>query len=95
MGVPKEEIDQVLESSRTDMRIAGFDEEEKRMRQRMSNGFDSPLKLPQGSYIFGDFKTLDLPGIKVFNDLCIHFIIYFHLVLIKIDMIISIITYVL
>ncbi|XP_023754400.1 uncharacterized protein LOC111902817 [Lactuca sativa] len=65
MGVPKEEIDQVLESSRTDMRIAGFDEEEKRMRQRMSNGFDSPLKLPQGSYIFGDFKTLDLPGIKL------------------------------
>jgi len=66
MGVPKEEIDQVLESSRADMRIAGFDEEEKRMRQRMSNGFDAPLKLPQGNYIFGDFKTLDLPGIKVF-----------------------------
>ncbi|KAI3681040.1 hypothetical protein L6452_35822 [Arctium lappa] len=39
MGAPEEEIDQVLKSARTDMRIAGFDEEEKRMRQRMSNGF--------------------------------------------------------
>ncbi|KAL4555452.1 hypothetical protein LXL04_038071 [Taraxacum kok-saghyz] len=65
MGVPKEEIDQVLESSRTDMRIPGFDEEEKRMRQRMSNGFDTPLKLPQGNYVFGGFKTLDLPGIQL------------------------------
>ncbi|KAI3753405.1 hypothetical protein L2E82_25457 [Cichorium intybus] len=65
MGVPKEEVDQILESSRKDTRIAGFDEEEKRMRQRMSNGFDTPLKLPQGNYIFGDFKTLDLPGIKL------------------------------
>ncbi|KAI3700904.1 hypothetical protein L2E82_45545 [Cichorium intybus] len=35
MGVPKEEVDQILESSKTDMRIAGFDEEEKRMRQRI------------------------------------------------------------
>ncbi|KAI7734805.1 hypothetical protein M8C21_017778 [Ambrosia artemisiifolia] len=65
MGVPKEEIDQVLKSEKMDMRIAGFDEEEKRMRQRISNGFDTPLKLPQGNYVFGDFKTLDLPGIKL------------------------------
>ncbi|KAI3769608.1 hypothetical protein L6452_00717 [Arctium lappa] len=65
MGALKEEIDQVLKNARTDMRIAGFDEEEKRMRQRMSNGFHTPQKLPQGNYIFGDFKTLDLPGIKL------------------------------
>ncbi|KAL8238111.1 hypothetical protein R6Q59_019192 [Mikania micrantha] len=65
MGVPKEEIDQVLKNEKMDMRIAGFDEEEKRIRQRISNGFDTPLKLPQGNYVFGDFKTLDLPGIEL------------------------------
>ncbi|KAJ0680739.1 putative WLM domain, PUB domain, Ubiquitin-like domain superfamily, PUB-like domain superfamily [Helianthus annuus] len=65
MGVPKEEIDQVLKTAKMDMRIVGFDEEEKRMRQRISNGFDTPLKLPQGNYVFGDFKTLDLPGIEL------------------------------
>ncbi|KAK1439780.1 hypothetical protein QVD17_05600 [Tagetes erecta] len=65
MGVPKEEIDQVLKYEKMDMRIVGFEEEEKRLRQRVSNGFDTPLKLPQGSYVFGDFKTLDLPGIKL------------------------------
>ncbi|KAI3675178.1 hypothetical protein L1987_84764 [Smallanthus sonchifolius] len=65
MGVPKEEIDQVLKYEKMDMRIAGFDEEEKRIRQRISNGFDTPLKLPQGNYVFGDFKTLDLPGIEL------------------------------
>ncbi|KVI10653.1 hypothetical protein Ccrd_010941 [Cynara cardunculus var. scolymus] len=71
MGSRKEEIDQVLKDARTDMRIAGFDEEEKRTRQRMSNGFHTPQKLPQGKYIFGDFKTLDLPGIEVLNDSCL------------------------
>ncbi|XP_076904711.1 uncharacterized protein LOC143560257 [Bidens hawaiensis] len=65
MGVPKEEIDQVLKNEKMDMRIIGFDEEEKRNRQRMSNGFDAPLKLPQGNYVFGDFKTLELPGIEL------------------------------
>ncbi|KAL8205299.1 hypothetical protein R6Q57_008850 [Mikania cordata] len=65
MGVPKEEIDQVLKNEKMDMRIAGFDEEEKRIGQRISNGFDTPLKLPQGNYVFGDFKTLDLPGIEL------------------------------
>ncbi|KAJ9560864.1 hypothetical protein OSB04_006024 [Centaurea solstitialis] len=65
MGALKEEVDQVQKSARTDMRIIGFDEEEKRMRQRMSNGFDTPLKLPQGNYIFGGFKTLDLPGVQL------------------------------
>ena len=68
MGVPQEEVDQVLKGAKTDMRIAGFDEEEKRMRQRMSNGFDAPLQLPSGNYVFGGFKTLELPGIEVFND---------------------------
>lgn len=65
MGVPKEEIDQVLKNEKMNMRIAGFDEEEKRIRQRMSNGVDAPLKLPQGNYVFGAFKTLDLPGIEL------------------------------
>lgn len=68
MGVPKEEIDQILKNEKMDMRIIGFDEEEKRIRQRMSNGFDTPLKLPSGNYVFGGFKTLDLPGIKVCID---------------------------
>nr|GEV73759.1 hypothetical protein [Tanacetum cinerariifolium] len=66
MGVPQEEVDQVLKGTKTDMRIAGFDEEEKRMRQRMSNGFDAPLQLPSGNYVFGDFKTLELPGIELY-----------------------------
>ncbi|PWA38235.1 hypothetical protein CTI12_AA583170 [Artemisia annua] len=66
MGVPQEEVDQVLKGAKTDMRIAGFDEEEKRMRQRMSNGFDAPLQLPSGNYVFADFKALELPGIELY-----------------------------
>nr|XP_043619290.1 uncharacterized protein LOC122591141 [Erigeron canadensis] len=66
MGVPKEEIDQVLQDAKTDMRIAGFDEEEKRIRQRVSNGVATPLQLPHGNYVFGAFKTLDLPGIELY-----------------------------
>ncbi|BBG99937.1 hypothetical protein Prudu_009796 [Prunus dulcis] len=46
------------------MRIAGFDEEEMRLRQRMSYR-PHTLKLPQGPYIFCDFRTLQLPGIEL------------------------------
>nr|GEW57593.1 hypothetical protein [Tanacetum cinerariifolium] len=51
-----------------DLWIAGFHEEEKRMRRKMSNskGFDATLQLPSGNYVFGDFKTLDVPGIELY-----------------------------
>lgn len=65
MGVPKDEVNQVLQDAKADMRIAGFDEEEKRLKQRMLTGPSGPLKLPQGNYIFGEFQTLHIPGIEV------------------------------
>ncbi|KAK6142422.1 hypothetical protein DH2020_022770 [Rehmannia glutinosa] len=42
MGVPKDEVDELLQNVKADLRIAGFDEEEKRLKQR--NGF-SVLKI--------------------------------------------------
>lgn len=65
MGVPKAEVDQVLQNGKADMRIAGFEEEEKRLRQRTSSGLSTPLKLPQGNYIFSEFRTLSIPGLEV------------------------------
>lgn len=65
MGVPKGEIDEVLKSEKANLRIAGFDEEEKRLKQRIANGSRTISKLPQGNYIFCDFQTLSLPGIEV------------------------------
>jgi hypothetical protein len=66
MGVPKDEVDQVLQNAKTDLRIAGFDEEEKRSRQRKLDGTHSRLlKLPQGNYIFCDFRTLRIPGLQL------------------------------
>lgn len=66
MGVFEDEIEEVSENNkRTDMRIIGFDEEEKRLKQRSSNRIQTSLKLPQGQYIFCDFRTLHLPGIEV------------------------------
>ncbi|WOH02644.1 hypothetical protein DCAR_0522033 [Daucus carota subsp. sativus] len=65
MGVPKAEVDQVLQNAKADMRIAGFDEEEKRLRQRISSGPSTPLKLPQGNYIFSEFRTLNIPGLEL------------------------------
>jgi hypothetical protein len=50
---------------RPDMSIIGFDEEEKRLKQRSSNRAQTSFKLPQEPYIFGDFRTLHLPGIEV------------------------------
>ncbi|KAH7689234.1 Protein involved in sister chromatid separation and/or segregation protein [Dioscorea alata] len=65
MGVFDNEIEEVSQnSSKPDLRIAGFDEEEKRMRQRMGRPVVS-LKLPTGPYIFGNFQTLDIPGIEL------------------------------
>ncbi|KAL2938756.1 hypothetical protein RDABS01_022205 [Bienertia sinuspersici] len=65
MGVSKDEIDHVTKDSEANLRIAGFEEEERRMRQRMSRGSHASLKLPQGTYIFCAFRTLELPGIEL------------------------------
>lgn len=65
MGVSKDEFDEVLRNEKVDMRIAGFEEEDKRLRQRMFGRPHTSLKLPQGNYIFCDFRTLELPGIVV------------------------------
>jgi hypothetical protein len=66
MGVPETEVDEVLQNAKANLRIAGFEEEEKRLRQRRSRGPYASLKLPQGPYIFCDFRTLELPGVEVF-----------------------------
>ncbi|XP_015881509.3 uncharacterized protein LOC107417406 [Ziziphus jujuba] len=65
MGVSENEIDEVLQGAKTNMRIAGFDDEEKRLRQRKSDRPHAPSRLPQGPYIFCDFRTLELPGIEL------------------------------
>ncbi|KAK8955771.1 hypothetical protein KSP40_PGU001307 [Platanthera guangdongensis] len=66
MGVFDDEINDVSQSNmHPDLRIAGFDEEDKRLRQLSSYRTHTSLKLPQGPYIFCDFRTLDLPGIKL------------------------------
>ncbi|KAM1010309.1 hypothetical protein ACFX2I_045729 [Malus domestica] len=64
MGVSENEVDEVLQNAKENLRIAGFDEEEKRLRQRMT-GRPQSLKLPQGPYIFCEFRTLQLPGIEL------------------------------
>lgn len=65
MGVSENEVDEVLEGAKLNLRIAGFSEEEKRLRQRIVDRPQLSLKLPQGPYIFCDFRTLQLPGIVV------------------------------
>lgn len=65
MGVSENEVDEILQGEKLNLRIAGFDEEEQRLRQRTSGRPHSSLKLPQGPYIFCDFRTLQLPGIEV------------------------------
>ncbi|CAK9134754.1 unnamed protein product [Ilex paraguariensis] len=65
MGVPKDEVDEVIQNAKTDLRIAGFDEEDKRLRQRMLDRPHTSMKLPQGTYIFCDFRTLHIPGIEL------------------------------
>ncbi|XP_024181381.1 uncharacterized protein LOC112187008 isoform X2 [Rosa chinensis] len=65
MGAFENEVNEVLQNAKANLRIAGFDEEEKRLRQRMSDRPHTSLKLPQGPYIFSDFRTLQLPGIEL------------------------------
>ncbi|KAF4368239.1 uncharacterized protein LOC115699071 [Cannabis sativa] len=65
MGVSENEVDEVLQGTKENSRIAGFDEEEKRLRQRISNRPQFSQQLPQGPYIFCDFRTLQLPGIEL------------------------------
>ncbi|GKV30778.1 hypothetical protein SLEP1_g39558 [Rubroshorea leprosula] len=65
MGVPQDEIDRVAQNAKADLRIAGFEEEEMRLKLRMSNGAPAVLKLPQGPYIFCDFRTLQIPGVEL------------------------------
>ncbi|XP_025014855.2 uncharacterized protein LOC8265583 isoform X2 [Ricinus communis] len=65
MGVSEDEVDKVLQNAKVDLRIAGFDEEEKRMRQRTTYRFQASPKLPQGPYIFCDFRTLQIPGMEL------------------------------
>ncbi|XP_074585403.1 uncharacterized protein LOC141841173 [Curcuma longa] len=65
MGVLKDEIDEVSQNSKNDLRIIGFDEEEKRLKQRATYRPQSSLKLPQGNYIFCEFRTLQIPGIQL------------------------------
>uniref|UniRef100_A0A0D9X9E5 WLM domain-containing protein n=1 Tax=Leersia perrieri TaxID=77586 RepID=A0A0D9X9E5_9ORYZ len=66
MGVLNDEIEEVSDNGkRPDLRIVGFDEEEKRLRQRSSGRPQFSLKLPQGQYIFCGFQTLHLPGIEL------------------------------
>ncbi|XP_075670514.1 uncharacterized protein LOC142640340 [Castanea sativa] len=65
MGVSESEVDEVLQNAKADLRIAGFEEEEKRLRQRISDRPHASLKLPQGRYIFHDFRTLEIPGVEL------------------------------
>lgn len=65
MGVLEDEVNEVLQNAKVDLRIAGFDEEAKRLRQKISNRPYTSHKLPQGPYIFCDFRTLSLPGVEV------------------------------
>ncbi|KAK7823098.1 ubiquitin and wlm domain-containing metalloprotease [Quercus suber] len=65
MGVSESEVDEVLQNAKADLRIAGFEEEEKRLRQRISDRPHASLQLPQGRYIFRDFRTLEIPGVEL------------------------------
>ncbi|KAM3209838.1 hypothetical protein ACQJBY_064092 [Aegilops geniculata] len=66
MGVFEDEIEEVSDNGkRPDLRIIGFEEEEQRLRQRSSGRPRVSLKLPQGQYIFCDFRTLHLPGVEL------------------------------
>ncbi|KAH9612632.1 hypothetical protein KSS87_014600 [Heliosperma pusillum] len=65
MGVLENEVDQLLKDSQAKLRIAGFEEEERRMKERLSKKPQHTLKLPPGPYIFCDFRTLEIPGIEL------------------------------
>ncbi|CAH9060506.1 unnamed protein product [Cuscuta europaea] len=65
LGVPKDEVDEVIKRANEDLRIVGFEEEEQRLRQRSAYRVQTSLKVPQGHYIFCDFRTLHLPGVEL------------------------------
>ncbi|KAL9229890.1 hypothetical protein vseg_005308 [Gypsophila vaccaria] len=65
MGVLENEVGQLLKDSQAKLRIAGFEEEERRMKERLSKGPRPPLKLPEGPYIFCEFRTLEIPGVEL------------------------------
>lgn len=66
MGAFDNEIKEVSQTStKSDLRILGFDEEEERLRRRALSSVPMPLKLPQGDYIFCNFRTLHLQGIEL------------------------------
>lgn len=67
MGVPEDEIDEVLQNGKANHRMAGFDDEEKRLKQRNAHGFHALPKLPQGNHIFCEFRTLSLPEVEVIH----------------------------
>ena len=64
MGVLDNEFEEVSQnSSKPDVRIAGLDEGEKRMRQQMGRPVVS-LKLPTGPYIFAISGHLISQGLR-------------------------------
>jgi hypothetical protein len=64
MGASTNEVEEVLKNAEANLRIAGFEDEEKRLKQKVSHG-PRVLKLPQGPYIFCEFRTLEIPGLKL------------------------------
>lgn len=65
MGVSTNEVEDVLQNAKANLRIAGFEDEEKRLKQRISHRPNFSLRLPQGPYIFSQFCTLEIPGVEV------------------------------
>ncbi|KAJ4902136.1 WLM [Raphanus sativus] len=63
MGVTEEEFNGVQKDAMPDMRILGFEDEERRLRLKKFSS--TSIKLPQGPYIFCAFRTLQLPGIEL------------------------------
>ncbi|XP_078439372.1 zinc metalloproteinase-like protein [Wolffia australiana] len=66
LGVFEHEIEEISQSrSKSDSRIRGFEEEEERLRHRLLTAAQPSLKLPQGPYIFCEFRTLTVPGMEL------------------------------
>ncbi|CAN7058442.1 hypothetical protein IGI04_014670 [Brassica rapa subsp. trilocularis] len=64
MGVTEEEVNGVQKDAMPDMRILGFEDEERR-RLKLKKLSSTSIKLPQGPYIFCGFRTLQLPGVEL------------------------------
>lgn len=76
MGVTEEEFNGVQKDAMPDMRILGFEDEERRLRLKKFSS--TSIKLPQGPYIFCAFRTLQLPGIEVSH----YFLTFFFLLMV-------------